>query len=85
MERIYVADKVYDASGFTTSATSGDQEAESVYDSGGGIDSPSAKILPGKSLTFNIAYGYTPGQDFTLTVNSYDDFNRADGIYSGKL
>lgn len=78
-------DKVYESFNFNESATSGDQQTDKVFDSAKGIELPTAKILPGKSLTYNVAYGYTPGQDYTLTVNSMDRFDRADGIYSGKL
>lgn len=58
-------------------ATTGDVEAEAIFDEG--IDSPSAKILPGKSLKYKTAFGVNKGQDFVLTV-SYG-FGNSDGIY----
>ncbi|MBD2760585.1 hypothetical protein IEE94_13835 [Yimella sp. cx-573] len=77
--------KVYETFSITLSGTSGDQQTDQIFDSANGVEMPTAKLLPGKSLKFKVAFGYTPGQDFTVVVNSIDDFNRADGIYTTKL
>ena len=80
--------QILDPSRFNYSATSGDKESRAVYDSDnqdgfGGR----AKILPGKSLTFKIGYGYTPGQDFNLIVTGYNEKydKRPEAIYSDKI
>ena len=49
-----------------------------------GMDLPKEKIQPGKSQTFGLGFGYTPGQEFVLTVNSQGT-DRPDAIYTVKL
>lgn len=65
-----------------------DKESRSVYDSDNQVGfGGRAKILPGKSLTFKIGYGYTPGQDFNLIVTGYNEKydKRSEAIYSDKI
>lgn len=60
--------KIYDASDYTSSATTGDREAEEVYDGDIG-GSPYTKVLPGRSISFDQAYGVDKGSDFVLYVD----------------
>lgn len=52
--------------GWSITATTGDAEAEQVFDSANGVDSPTADVMPGKSITYKIAFGRKKGQDFVL-------------------
>ncbi len=72
------SDKPVEAMMLTTRATSGDQDAEKVFDSEKGIDTPTSKVLPGKSLKWSEAYE-KPGNDFVLTVDW--DFGNGSGTY----
>jgi len=65
----------------STRATTGDREAQRLFDSANGIDYPTAKVLPGKALKYRIAYGVDPAKDFILTVQA--GFDRKEGIYTG--
>ena len=60
--------KVYDPTGLFTSATTGEREAQEVYDEtmGSGL---STKILPGKTKMYSVAYGVDRGKDFVLQVS----------------
>lgn len=49
-------------------ATSGDQEAESVFDSAKGIEMSSSRVLPGKSLKWRQVFGQ-PGSDIAVTAD----------------
>ena len=49
-------------------ATSGDQEAESVFDSAKGIEMSSSRVLPGKSLKWRQVFGQ-PGGDIAVTAD----------------
>lgn len=73
------SDKPIEAILFGTQATTGDAEAEAVFDGEKGVDLPTSKVLPGKSLKYKIAFGVKKGEDFVLSV-SYD-FGNTDGIY----
>ena len=59
-------------------ATSGDQQAEPIIDVEKGINTPSAAILPGRTLKYKAAFE-KPGEKFTMQV-SYG-FGNADGFY----
>lgn len=65
--------KAIDGSMFEYEATSGDQPAEQVFDDERGVGEDGRTILPGRSLTQKLAFGYTPGQPLTLQISSYDD------------
>jgi len=64
--------KRIDPSSISTSATSGDEEMEEVFDTENNIDgAPQTKILKGKSTKYQIAYGALKGKDFILEVSPY--------------
>ena len=54
--------------GWSLTATTGDQEATQVFDSAQGIEVATATVMPGKSITYKVAFGRTPGEDFVLTA-----------------
>lgn len=55
----------------TTKATAGSTEAQSIEDVGNNVGTPTASVLPGKSLTWRIAFGVPAGpSDFTCTVST---------------
>ena len=56
-----------EASNIVVRATSGDREAEAVFD-GDRSTFPSSRVMPGKSLKWRQAFG-KPGSDFLLTVD----------------
>lgn len=56
-----------EASNIVVRATSGDREAEAVFD-GDRSTFPSSRVMPGKSLKWRQAFG-KPGRDFLLTVD----------------
>lgn len=60
-------DKPMPTMALNTQGTSGGAQAEKIHDSGGGIDSPTADILPGKSLSWKIAFS-VPKDATELTV-----------------
>ena len=49
-------------------ATSGQQQAEAIFDSEQGIDLPTADVLPGRSTTYKAAFS-NPSAPFTMQVN----------------
>jgi len=70
--------KRFDPSSFSTTASTGDRDAEEVYDSAKGIGgAPESKILPGRSKNFDIAYGIDKGEDFVLEVAPDYDYEEA--------
>ncbi len=71
----------FDAGLFSTKAATGDREATELFDSTNGISLPTAKVPPGQSLKFRIAYGVEPGKEFILAVNPGS--GRKQGIYTG--
>lgn len=74
------SDKPYSpGSDFMTSATTGDVEADRVFDSGNGVDSPMVDVLPGKSLKWKEAYGVNESGDLVLKVEN--GFGNAAGYY----
>lgn len=72
------SDKPVESVLLSTRATSGDAEAEQVFDFDQGIGPPSSKVLPGKTLKWREAYA-KPGDDFVLTVDW--NFGGGSGIY----
>lgn len=65
------------SAGWSMSATTGEQEAEQIYDSGNGIEAPLADVMPGKSITYKIAFGRTAGADFVLSASPLAGWNKA--------
>lgn len=62
-------------------ATSGDDQAEPVFDSTNGIDFPTADILPGKTSKFKVAFARTKGADFVAQVSNLHDILAEKGYY----
>lgn len=59
-----------DMAGWVIRATTGSKEAEPVFDSENGITTPTVDIMPGKSITYKVAFGRTKGADFVLSANT---------------
>ena len=71
-------DKPYDPTLFSTTGSSGDEEAEEVFDTDNGLNgSPDTKILKGKSKKFKIGYGAKKGADFVLEVTPGFEYDSA--------
>lgn len=66
-----------DAMMWSLSATTGDAQSEQVFDEN--TELPTAKILPGKTLKYKVAFGVKKGKDFVVVVQY--GFGNADGIY----
>lgn len=62
-------------------ATTGESEAEAVFDSSSGIDPPSADILPGKTAKYKIAFARIKGKEFLVQVSNMSEFTSKDGYY----
>lgn len=80
--------ELLDSGKFRFSATAGDKESQPIYDYENGLrGGPDASILPGKSLSFKLGYGYEKGQDFNLIITGYDKNydKRGDAIFSDKI
>lgn len=78
--------KSVDPSNLDVTATSGDREADAIYDFGNGLSgSPDAVVLPGRSVSWTEAFGATPGETFTVQVQDYSDFSSGPIIFDGKL
>ena len=70
--------KRFDPSSFSTTAATGDRDAEQVFDSANGVSGgPESKILPGRSKNFDIGYGIDRGKDFVLEVAPGYDYEAA--------
>lgn len=59
-------------------ATSGEQQAEQIFDTENSVGAPTASVLPGRSLKFKVAFT-KPSNDFTLQVDY--GFGNAQGFY----
>lgn len=62
-------------------ATTGEGQAEAVFDTGSGIDMPTADILPGKTAKYKVAFAREKGKDFVVQVSNNSDFTAKDGYY----
>lgn len=62
----------FDTNELMFEATSGERESSGVADTAAGIDTPTSTILPGRTLSFDLAFGYTPGQPFTLAISTFE-------------
>ena len=72
----------YDPSLFFTTLSSGESEAESIYDTDKGIEGgPSTTIRPGKSAKFVIGYSVKNPKDLTMEVNP-GGFDYSDVLYT---
>jgi hypothetical protein len=59
----------FDPSGFYATASSGGVEAPEIFDSENGIDgSPTTTVIPGKSVSFPIAFSVQDPADFLLEI-----------------
>jgi len=68
----------YDPSLFYMTVSSGDQEADQVYDSAQGISgSPSTSVLAGRSVTFKQAFGVKDPKDIVAEVRPGFDYDSA--------
>jgi hypothetical protein len=70
--------KRYDPSEFYTTATTGDDESEQVFDTDNGFNSaPTTKVRAGKTIKFKIGYGVNNKTDFVVEVTPgvTDDYN----------
>jgi hypothetical protein len=59
--------EIFDPALTSGSASAGGEEAEAVYQDG--LDAPDNKVLPGKSVTWSMGYGFATGKDVQLEVN----------------
>lgn len=62
----------------------GDAEGDSVYDDGVG-DTPSASVLPGRSVSWKIAYGAKVGDQITVQVSDLASFDGPVAAFDGKI
>jgi hypothetical protein len=76
--------KAFPAMLLTTQATAGSAQAQSIEDVGNNVGRPSANVLPGKSLTWRIAFAVPAGpSDFTCTVSTA--IGGQDVYFTGKI
>lgn len=78
------ANKALNPSLIDVSAQIGDAEADSVYDDNVG-DTPSASVLPGRSVSWKIAYGATVGDQITVQVSDVSAFDGPVAAFDGKI
>ena len=70
--------KSYDPAMFTTSAQSGTQEADSIYDIDNNLGgSPHTALLPGRTVTFDVGFGVSDPKDVVLQVTPGFDYTPA--------
>lgn len=62
----------------TMQATSGEQQAEQIFDVENNIGSPTASVLPGRTIKFKVAFT-KPAGNLTLQVDY--GFGNAQGFY----
>lgn len=63
--------KAFPAMLLTTQATVGAAQAQSIEDVGNGVGTPTASVLPGKSLTWKVAFAVPAApSDFTVQVST---------------
>lgn len=63
-----------ESSMFMITVSSGGSEASEIFDTEGGIEFPTSTILPGKSLTWNVAYSVADTNDIQVTFDNVIDF-----------
>jgi hypothetical protein len=76
--------KAFPAMLLTVQATAGNAQAQSIEDVGNNVGRPSANVLPGKSLTWRIAFAAPAGpSDFTCAVSTA--IGGQDVYFTGKI
>ncbi|MBB4735960.1 cobalamin biosynthesis protein CobT [Micrococcus cohnii] len=75
-------DEPFQAHSLRTAASSGGQEAETIYDIENDIDLPSTDVRPGKEITYKIAYEVKDKGDVDLDLNPGFEYDTA--YYSSK-
>ena len=68
-------DKDIEAFGIDTQMTSGGKQSEAIFDSEAGIDMPTATILPGNSLEWNIGFIVADPSNMQLSVSDMMNFD----------
>lgn len=68
-------DKDVEAMAINMQMTSGSKQAESVFASEDGIDIPTVTILPGKDLSWKVAYVVADPADLQLSVSDLNNFS----------
>ncbi|MCT1458490.1 hypothetical protein M3G03_02855 [Aestuariimicrobium sp. p3-SID1156] len=71
--------KTWDPSMFSASMQSGNEEASEVYDYGKLKERPNTKLLKGREVTFQIAFGVKDPKDLVLEVTP--DWERKPALY----
>ncbi|QRO86905.1 hypothetical protein [Kytococcus sedentarius] len=81
------SDVVLDPNNFYFTATTGDLEAERIFDSANGITYPDARIRPGRTLKFNIGWAVDKGKELAVTPEYMDYENEIGAIatWAGQL
>ena len=75
---------VVPAMAISIQATAGTSQVQQIEDVGNKVGSPTANILPGKSLTWKVAFGLPAGQvDFTVQVSTM--FGGQTVYFTGKI
>lgn len=70
--------KKYDPSMFSVTASSGEKEAEEIFDTDNGLDgSPMTSVRDGKSIKFDIGFRVADPKDVTLEVSPGFDYDSA--------
>lgn len=64
-------------SGWVIQATTGEAEAERIFDSAQGVSSPTVDVMPGKSISYKMAFGRTAGAEFVLTAGTLAGWDKA--------
>lgn len=59
-----------------TKMTSGSKESEEIFDSAAGFETPTATVLPGKSLEWKIGFVVADPADMILTVDNLIAFDQ---------
>lgn len=63
-------DEDVEAVAINLTVSSAGKQASPIFDSAGGTDMPTATILPGKSLTWKVAYSVADPTDVQITVDN---------------
>lgn len=70
--------KAYDPAVFSMTASSGQAEAEQIFDSEKGLNgSPSTKVLPGKTVKFKVGFSVKNPKDLTVEVSPGFEYENA--------
>ncbi|WP_018156377.1 hypothetical protein [Demetria terragena] len=64
------ANEPFDSSELTAAGTSGDRATEPVFDDS--VGTPDRTVLPGRKLSFDLAFGYEPGAPLTVELSTFD-------------